>query len=482
MSLLSATSSRPDLDTLIELVRKYNRPGPRYTSYPPAPIFDEQFSSAEYLSKLARLRLPRTIGEGEPPHDRQHRHGLSLYLHLPFCKSLCYYCGCHMVVTQNRDRIAEYLTYLKREIDLVASHIGDDNRVVQVHWGGGTPTYLNPVQLGSLMRHLRERFIFDEDAEIALEADPRGMTASHLQAAREAGFNRISMGVQDFDAAVQKAINRVQPQELVENVTAAARRLGFEGISFDLIYGLPHQTVESFMRTIDEVVRIAPDRISLFSYAHVPWKKKHQQVIADDSLPTSEVKMKILVETVSRLTELGGYRYIGMDHFAREEDPLTSALDAGTLQRNFQGYSTHAGTDLLGFGVSAISQVDDAYAQNHLDFPSYYRAIDEGEPPTAKGYRLSLDDRLRRYIIMRLMCDLTLEIGDVERHFGIDFWTRFTRELRELKMLENDELVEIGTRSIRITPRGRLLIRNVAMVFDAYSRPGHGAGRYSQTV
>lgn len=471
-----------DLDTLTCLVSKYNRPGPRYTSYPPAPLFDAAFSSGDFASKLARLRLPRTIGDGAPPGTSRSRHAISLYVHLPFCRSLCYYCGCHMVVTHKKSRVEEYLEYLKREIDLAAAHIGDGTRVVQVHWGGGTPTYLDPAQISSLMRHLQDRFVLADDAEISIEADPRGLTTAHLQAAREAGFNRISMGVQDFDESVQEAINRIQPRELVEEATSAARRIGFESVSFDLIYGLPHQTLESFLRTVDDVIHIAPDRIALFSYAHVPWKKKHQQVIRDEWLPESDTKIRILVDTVARLTDGGGYRYIGMDHFALEGDPITAALDAGTLQRNFQGYSTHAGSDLIGFGVSAISQIDDAYAQNHLDFPSYYASIDAGELPTSKGYRLTAEDRLRRYVIMRLMCELTLDIKDVERHFGIDFRTHFAAELRELRPLQEDGLVEIGTSSIGVMPLGRYFIRNVVMVFDAHLKPGQGAPCYSQTV
>lgn len=471
-----------DLDALVRLVGKYNRPGPRYTSYPPAPVFDASFSSGDFASKLARLRLPRTVGDGAPPRSERPRHAVSLYVHLPFCRSLCYYCGCHMVVTHKKSRVEEYLGYVKREIDLAAAHIGEDNRVVQVHWGGGTPTYLEPAQISSLMQHLHDRFNLDDDAEISIEADPRGLTAAHLQAARESGFNRISMGVQDFDASVQEAINRIQSRELVEEATAAARRIGFESVSFDLIYGLPHQTLESFLRTVDDVIRIAPDRVALFSYAHVPWKKKHQQVIRDEWLPESQTKIRILVETVNRLTQGGGYRYIGMDHFAREDDPLTAALDAGTLQRNFQGYSTHAGSDLIGFGVSAISQIDDAYAQNHLDFPSYYASIDAGELPTSKGYRLTAEDRLRRYVIMHLMCELTLDVKDVERHFGIDFWTHFAPELRELTLIQEDGLLNLGASSITVKPLGRYFIRNVAMAFDAYLKPGRGEPRYSQTV
>lgn len=458
-----------DPSSLFELVRKYNRPGPRYTSYPPAPHFTDEFGRNDYGAALRRSG--RSV------------RGLSVYVHLPFCRSLCYYCGCHMVVTSRRERIAEYLRYLKKEIDLVAAHLGSSNEVVQLHWGGGTPTYLTPSQINELMTHLYRRFDVASDAELSLEGDPRGLTPAHLQAARESGFTRLSVGVQDCDARVQKAINREQSVEMVRSVTQTARDLGYVGVNYDLVYGLPHQSVASFSKTVDEVLRLDPDRISLFSYAHVPWKKKHQSVIHDDWLPTSDVKIRIFLEAQRMLTTEGGYRYIGMDHFARPSDPLVVALEEGTLQRNFQGYSTHAGTDLVGFGVSAISRVGQTYAQNILDLRDYFASLDADLLTTARGYRMTEDDVLRNEVISALMCRLHVEIGAIEKKFDIDFWTCFSDALSDLGEMESDGLVTLSTEAVTVTETGRFFIRNVAMAFDAYLKAGRAVrARYSKTV
>lgn len=470
--------TEPD-SQFFDLVRKYNRPGPRYTSYPPAPHFSADFRSDEFH---ACLRSRRSALRGSE-RETDKASGLSLYVHLPFCRSLCYYCGCHMVVTGRRERIDEYLDYLEREIDLIAGALGGSNAVSQLHWGGGTPTYLTPEQIRSLMTHLRARFDFAPDAELSLEGDPRGLTTEHLVAARESGFTRLSLGVQDFDERVQKAINREQSVEMVESATDAARALGYDGINYDLVYGLPHQNVESFARTVAEVLRLKPDRISLFSYAHVPWKKKHQKVIADDWLPSSAEKIQIFLDAQQTLTTTGRYRYIGMDHFALPGDPLVAALDAGTLQRNFQGYSTQGGADLVGFGVSAISRVDHVYAQNVLDLREYYAAVDAEQLATARGYRMSADDRLRDEVIARLMCGLRLDVSAIEHRFGIDFWTYFSDSLRELRNLESDGLVEVTPSSVEVTETGRFFLRNVAMAFDAYLTADISTGpRYSATV
>ena len=452
--------------TLLDLVAKYNRPGPRYTSYPTAPQFTDAFDADAYVQAL------RTAPEGD----------LSLYVHLPFCRSLCHYCACHMRVTQQLDTIARYLDHLMREIDLVAEHLAPGQRIVQMHWGGGTPTYLSPSQIEALVGHLRRRFAFAPGAEISLEADPRGLTREHLTAARNAGFNRVSFGVQDFDAETQRAIGRVQPRMLVTQATRWARELKFEGVSYDLIYGLPHQTVARFRKTVDAVLDLAPDRVSLFSYAHVPWKKRHQTLIDAATLPTPPEKLRILLDATGRL-QAGGYVFLGMDHFARPDDPLCQAQIAGTMQRNFQGYSTHAGSTLVGLGVSAIGQFPDAYAQNTLRLSDYYSALDAGRLPTARGYALTTDDRLRRHVIMTLMCRLTLSVPAVEQRFGIDFRATFPDALEALRELEADGLVTCTPDRITVTERGRLFLRNVAMPFDAYVQPlSAEQPRYSQTV
>lgn len=460
-----------DLPTVpLDLVRQYNQPGPRYTSYPTAPQFTDAFGPDDY--RAAVLRADAAGGD------------LSLYVHLPFCRSLCYYCGCHMMVTHRPEKIAHYLDYLTREIEMVSGLLASGRRVVQVHWGGGTPTFLAPEQIEQLMGTLRDRFEIVPTAEVSIEADPRGLTEAHLEAARRAGFNRISFGVQDFDAEVQAAIGRVQPVEMVARATEAARRLGFEGVSYDLIYGLPHQRVDRFAATVDQVIALAPDRLSVFSYAHVPWMKKHQQVIDTAWLPSPEEKLRILLMTTERLTTTGGYRYVGMDHFARPEDSLCAALDAGTMQRNFQGYSTHAGSTLYGFGLSAISQLDDAYAQNEKDLRAYYAALDAGRLPVYRGYALDADDRLRRHVIMRLMSTFALDIPEVEARYDLCFADYFADALDALRALEADGLVVCTPRQLRVTGRGRFFIRNIAMPFDAYlaRRTASSQPQYSQTV
>ncbi len=453
-----------------ELVQKYNRPGPRYTSYPPAPHFRAGFPPEQAAALL------------QADNQRPDLEPLSLYVHLPFCRTLCYYCGCHMIVTHRPEKIARYLNYLTREIALVSQWVAPGRPVVQLHWGGGTPTYLTPDQIVALMKVLHQHFDFAPDAEIGIEADPRGLTRAHLEAARQVGFNRISFGVQDLDPVVQQAINRIQPYEQVAEVTRWARELGFESISYDLIYGLPHQHLTQFERTIRQVIALGPDRISLFSYAHVPWKKKHQRLIREEWLPRPAEKLQLFLRAVELLTTEGGYRYIGMDHFARPEDPLSRALDEGTLQRNFQGYSTHGGTELYAFGISAISQLRDAYVQNVLTLPEYYAALEEERLPVGKGYLLTDEDRLRRHVIMSLMCHFRLNILEVEQRFGIDFEVHFADALAQLREMEADGLVVRTPETITVTERGRFFIRNVAMAFDAYLPAATGRPLYSQTV
>ncbi|CAN5515984.1 oxygen-independent coproporphyrinogen III oxidase [soil metagenome] len=453
------------------LVRKYNCPGPRYTSYPTAPHFGSDFGPGDFLAEVERS----PIGSSD---------ALSLYVHVPFCRRLCHYCACHMIVTHRPEKVACYLDHLEKEVELVSNHAELGRPVVQVHWGGGTPTYLSPDQIERLMSVIRARFDVQPDAEISIEADPRDLTDEHFDAARRAGFNRISFGVQDFDPDVQKAINRLQPVELVERATRKSREVGFESISYDLIYGLPHQTAASFERTLDQVLALGPDRISVFSYAHVPWMKKHQRLIPDAILPDPESKLEIFLLAVDRLTREDDYEYIGMDHFARPGDSLTRARNEGTLQRNFQGYSTHAGGEIYGFGLSAISQTAGAYAQNELDLRSYYAATSEGRPATARGYRLTADDQLRRHVIMELMCRGKVFPNEIEKQFEIDFRVYFADALAALEPMEHDNLVVRTNDQIQVTDLGRFFLRNIVMPFDKYLREATPSvePRYSQTV
>jgi oxygen-independent coproporphyrinogen-3 oxidase len=450
-----------------ELARRMSRPGPRYTSYPTAPHFRDDFGADDYAAALDRL---------DPDQP------LSLYTHVLFCAQLCHYCGCHMKVTHRAAPVVKYLGYLEREMDLVADRLGP-RTVRQIHWGGGTPTTLGPEGIERLMAHTRRRFAVAADAEIGLEADPRTLTRAHLEAARRAGFNRLSFGVQSFDAVVQEAIGRVQPFETVRQAVAWARDLGFEGLSFDLIYGLPYQTPERFAQSLDLAASLAPDRLSVFGYAHVPWMKKHQRLIDADALPDAEARLRLYALAFETLTARG-YRHVGMDHFARPDDPLCQAQDAGTLHRNFQGYATHADCALLGFGASAIGGFDRVYAQNEKGLRAYYAALDAGRLPVARGLALSDEDVLRRHVITRLMCDFALDKRAVEAHFGIDFDYHFADALRQLRLLEAEGVVVLGRDRIVVPERGRPFVRNAALPFDAYlDRAGATAApRYSQSV
>ena len=454
----------------IEMLRRYDRPGPRYTSYPTAPQFTTEFGQQEFQEEIRRTN------KNYDPVD------LSLYFHLPFCDTLCYFCGCTMIITHNRQRIDEYIDYLLKEIKLISSKIKSSRQVAQLHWGGGTPTYLSPEQIRRLFDGIREHFDFHRDAEIGVEIDPRGLTDAHLDALRDVGFNRASMGVQDFEPKVQETINRLQSEELTRWAFQGLRARGFDSINLDLIYGLPFQTVDSFSRTLDRIIDVSPDRLAVFNYAHVPWMKKHQRIIENTTLPKASEKLCILKATIEKLTSVG-YVYIGMDHFAKADDSLTQALYEKTLYRNFQGYSTQSGCDLYGLGMSSISQLQDVYAQNIKAIPNYYRTIDKNELATHRGYRLTQDDRLRRYVIMRLMCDFELNKRRVEEKFQINFDRYFADTLPELERFAADGLIESPNGVIAVTDMGRLLIRNITMIFDKYlaqkkvSRP-----LYSRTV
>ncbi len=439
-------------------LEKYNRPGPRYTSYPTAPEWTDDRDGARWREALKR---PRAATDLAP---------MSLYFHIPFCQSLCLYCGCNVFISKNHDVSRPYLDHLKREITWVSEELDRARRVEQLHWGGGTPTYLSPAEIEDLYGHISERFTFAPDAEISVEIDPRATSVEQLQVMRRLGFNRVSLGIQDFDPVVQKTIRRVQPFEMTKDLFDYCRELGFESINVDLIYGLPHQTVESFRDSIAKIIFLNPDRIALFSYAHVPWMKKQQGSFAR-FLPESAEKFRILVRAIEEFTD-GGYRYIGLDHFARPDDEICRAQDERTLHRNFQGYTTKAGCDLFGMGVSAISATRDAYAQNWRELPSYYEAIDGARWPVMRGVQLTEEDRLRRSVINRILCHCLVEKDEIESEFGIGFDEHFANELDRLLDLERDGLVSLFDDRIEVRALGRIFIRNIAMQFDAYlNRP-----------
>lgn len=436
------------------LVRKYDGPGPRYTSYPPAPAFQESFGPAEHAALLA------ASARGGAP--------LSLYVHVPFCATRCLFCGCNVVVSRDRGWGERYLPLLEREMELAADGLGAEHReVVQIHWGGGTPTFLPPRDLARLMAAIRRRFRLAAGCEISVEVDPREASPAHLDALAGAGINRLSLGVQDLDPNVQRAIRRIQSAELTRGVVEGARGRGIAGINVDLIYGLPYQSVPGFLATVREVLEMSPDRLAIYNFAYLPTRLRHQRALDPAALPGAEEKLSLLEEAVREITA-AGYVFIGMDHFARPDDPLAQALRDGTLTRNFQGYSTHGGVDLAGFGVSAISAVGGGYAQNLRTLPGYRAAMEAGTLATEKGLEMTAEDRLRRDVILGLMCHFALDKGEIGRRHGIDFDRHFAAELESLEPLAGDGLVDLFPGRIEVTPRGRFVVRNVAMAFDAY--------------
>lgn len=434
------------------VLEKYNRPGPRYTSYPTAPVWKDDFGPDD-LEKYYAIADKRATP-------------LSLYMHLPFCESLCLFCACNVSIQKDKSVAIPYLAALKREIEHVAKHVSRARPVIQFHWGGGTPTYLSPAQLADLFAFTRERFSFAPDAEIGLEVDPRVTSREHLETLRALGFNRLSMGIQDFERTVQQTIHRVQPYELTRNLITAARGLGFGSLNIDLIYGLPYQTAETFRATIAQALTLEPDRVAMFSYAHVPWLKKQQGSFAAH-LPEGREKFAIFRAGLEGFLN-AGYIYIGMDHFARPGDELAVAQKNRTLHRNFQGYTTKAGADLYGMGVSAISSIGRAYAQNSREIPAYQTAVKDRGIATMRGYRLSNDDEVRRAVIGRLLCHTVIFKREIEREFGIEFDEYFAGELDRLTEPRDEGLVVLGADEIRVTPLGRIFIRNVAMTFDRY--------------
>jgi oxygen-independent coproporphyrinogen-3 oxidase len=453
----AASSPSAHLEFDPDLVRKLSRAGPRYTSYPTADRFSAAFGYRDYLQAVASLQ---TRGSVKP---------LSLYLHIPFCDTVCFYCACNKIVTKNRSRAAVYLSYLKREIEMQGRLFAGMNHIEQLHFGGGTPTYLSDLQMEQLMLHLRRHFAFasDEVGEYSIEVDPRTVSCERVHSLRRQGFNRISLGLQDYDPAVQAAVNRVQPEADTQAIIDAARAAGFRSVSIDLIYGLPRQSLESMAQTLAKVVKAAPDRIAFYNYAHLPHLFKSQRQIVDAELPSAEQRLAMLGLCIASLKE-AGYVYIGMDHFARPQDELAIAQVQGRLHRNFQGYSTHAEMDLVACGVSAISAVAGTYCQNVKSLDAYYDLIERNELPIERGIRLNMDDALRRTLIQMLMCQFEVSIAAIEQAYPISFASYFAGELVQLAALQREGLVTIEPDWISVTARGRVLVRNVCMVFDRY--------------
>jgi oxygen-independent coproporphyrinogen-3 oxidase len=462
-----AVDQRIDFD--LDLIRRYDQSGPRYTSYPTAVEFHDGFGQTQY-----RAACERSNASGRP---------LSLYFHIPFCDTVCFYCACNKVATKDRTLAQPYLDRVYRELEMQRGLFGETRRVEQLHWGGGTPTFISSDQMRELMEVTRRWFALagDEEGEYSIEIDPREADADTVGLLRHLGFNRMSLGVQDFDPRVQKAVNRVQTEAETLAVLEAARAEGFRSISIDLIYGLPFQSVAGFQRTLERITAFAPDRISVFNYAHLPARFPPQRRINEADLPAPQTKLDILKTTGERLAD-AGYVYIGMDHFARPDDELALAQRGGTLYRNFQGYSTHADCDLIGIGVTSIGKIANTYAQNRRTLEDYYADIDAGRLSVFRGIELSRDDEIRRDVITRLICNFTLKVAEVERAWGIDFRSYFHNELPKLAPMESDGLLETSAGGIDVLPRGRLLIRNICMVFDAYLAAKEGPVGFSKVI
>jgi len=452
----------------LDLIKRYDKSGPRYTSYPTAVQFHDGFGEAEYRAWAARSNE-----SGNP---------LSLYFHIPFCDTVCYYCGCNKVVTKDRTRASPYLERLHKEIALQGALFDKSRTVDQLHWGGGTPTFISHEEMRELMRITGEHFTLrdDDSGEYSIEIDPREVKTDTIALLRELGFNRMSLGVQDFDERVQKAVNRIQSEASTMAALSAARSEGFKSISIDLIYGLPHQSVASFARTLDKILAISPDRLSVFNYAHLPELFKPQRRINEEDLPAPQEKLDILQNTIEKLTA-AGYVYIGMDHFAKPDDELAVAQRSGTLYRNFQGYSTHADCDLVGMGSTSIGQVGDSYSQNLKELEAYYERIDAGSVPVFRGYELNADDKLRRAVITDLICHFDLEKAKVEQAYNIRFDEYFAAELTDLAGMEKDGLLTLSAERIQVADAGKLLIRNICMVFDRYLREKQNQ-RFSKVI
>ncbi|HFC8521033.1 oxygen-independent coproporphyrinogen III oxidase [Neisseria lactamica] len=460
-------NTRPEFDR--ELIAGLPSSGPRYTSYPTADRFHGGFREKEYLEALHS----RGADASNKP--------LSLYIHIPFCNTICYYCGCNKIITKDKGRADAYIEYLEKEMKLLAPHLGGRHQLAQLHFGGGTPTFLSDNQLERVFEMIRKYFQLIPDGEYSIEIDPRKVSRETVLKLGRLGFNRMSVGIQDFDPKVQAAVNRIQSYEETKEVIDAAREAGFKSVSVDLIYGLPYQTSESIKTTIDTVLSLDPDRLALYHYAHLPHVFKPQRRIDTAAVPGSEEKLDMLQYCVQTLTERG-YVFIGMDHFAKPDDELSVALEKGLLQRNFQGYSTYADCDLVAIGVSSIGKIGNTYSQNERDIDAYYAAIDEGRLPVMRGYQLNQDDILRRNIIQDLMCRFALDYRVYENISGTPFDRYFQDELADLEKLADLGLVSLNKQGLTVTPKGRFLIRNIAMVFDYHLRHKETKAKYSQTV
>ena len=452
-----------------ELLARYDRPGPRYTSYPTAPQFTQEFDASGYRAALERA-------------SRHPSAPLSLYVHVPFCESRCTYCGCNVVISPHHGPEERYLQAVERELDLVAERLGERRTLTQLHWGGGTPTYLTPAQCERLFTAITSRFRLAESAEVAIEVDPCVTTDEHLATLRRLGFNRVSMGAQDFDPQVQEAVNRLQSLPLTRHQVEEARRLGFHSVNIDLIYGLPYQTAEGFRSVAESVItELSPDRVAIFSYAHVPWLKPHQKALEGMPLPRGWEKFRIFAAAAGAFLA-AGYRFIGMDHFAKPDDELSHALDAGSLHRNFMGYTVFPASDLVGVGMTAIGDVSGAYVQNEKNLARYERRLAAGELPVERGLVRSADDELRGTVIRRLICTFGLEFEWVRQRFGVDPEVAFRNELAALAGPAADGLVEVDGSGVHVLPRGRVFIRNLCMPFDSYLAREKGTAVYSRTV
>ncbi|NND00864.1 MAG: oxygen-independent coproporphyrinogen III oxidase, partial [Gammaproteobacteria bacterium] len=454
----------------IDLVRTYDKTGPRYTSYPTAAQFTDDFSQVDYLQAAS-------------DSNRNAAKPLSLYFHIPFCATLCFYCACNKIVTKNKSRADEYLEYLYKEIELQSDQYDRGRPVNQLHLGGGTPTFLSAGQIEQLLKKTASHFdlSFEEQRDYSIEIDPRSVDVSVLYDLWNFGFNRLSLGIQDFDPAVQKAVHRVQSQDETLHMIAMAKRIGFQSINVDLIYGLPLQTAKSFCKTLDTIIDADPARLSVFNYAHLPEYFPPQKRINEQDLPDPGEKLEMLHQTVERLTS-AGYVYIGMDHFAKPDDSLVKAMSSQSLHRNFQGYASHGDSDLVGMGVTAISKVANCYSQNAKFLGDYYRSLSQNTLPVTRGVTLGVEDMIRRNIIESLMCYGEVDFFEIERRYKINFKNHFSRELHELAKMQSDGLITIFPDRVSVQPAGRFLIRNVSMVFDAYQRNADRAPRHSRLI
>lgn len=461
-------NSHEAIEVTQELLLRYDKPGPRYTSYPTAPEWIDGFGDMDYR---------RALADAATRPDE----ALSVYIHIPFCHERCIYCGCNVVVTEKDGIADQYLDYIEREIAMASGALQGRKRVMQMHWGGGTPTYLDVPQIERLYGIVQKYFDLGEGAEIALEVDPRVTSREQLVALRNLGFNRISMGVQDLNPEVQRAITRFQTEEETVNLYTWCRELGFEGTNFDLVYGLPFQRPEAWEETVKRIVELRPDRLAVYSYAHVPWMRPHQKWIPTEAIPLGPDKYDLFARARKLFTD-GGYRAIGMDHFALPTDELAIALDERRLHRNFMGYSVIPAAEMISFGTSAIGEIGGAYAQNEIKLSRYFKAIDDGKLPTARGFFLSQDDIIRRWVIRRIMCDFYLDTAELKRRFGVDYRDYFASEEADLQEFYAEHFVGKDGENLQILPLGQIFVRNVAMVFDTYLKKPEGHKMFSRTV